>query len=259
MQHLFTPAGDHALAAVLQRQVVFGFDFDGTLAPIVASPDEARVPAPVAERLRELARLRPVVVVSGRTVADLRERLGFEPDHIVGSHGAEDPLNGPATSAAIAIALEPLREHLRRHATELAAAGVSVEDKGQSIALHYRRATVPAAARSLLRQLLDPAPGDANVFAGKRVLNATAPGAPDKAHALRELVQRCAADCAFFAGDDVNDEPVFATAPADWLTVRVGHAPRSRARFFIDGPRQMVALLERTLAALDGAARGRRR
>lgn len=259
MQHLFTPAGDLALTAVLQRQVMFGFDFDGTLAPIVARPDEARVPAPVAERLRELARLRPVVVVSGRAVSDLRERLGFEPDHIVGSHGAEDPLNRLATSAAHAIALEPLREHLRRHAPELAAAGVSLEDKGQSIALHYRRVADPAAARALLRQLLDPAPGDAHVFAGKRVFNATAPDAPDKARALRALVRRCAADCAFFAGDDVNDEPVFATAPADWLTVRVGHARRSRARFFIDGPRQMAELLERTLAALNGAGQGRRR
>lgn len=254
MQHLFSPAGEMALAALLRRQVLFGFDFDGTLAPIVAQPDAARVPPPVAERLGALAALRPVVVVSGRAVADLRARLGFEPRHIVGSHGAEDPTQDNGASEANAAALDPLREHLRRHADDLAAAGVSVEDKRQSIALHYRRAAVPAAARALLQRLLDPAPGAAAVLAGKRVFNATAPGAPDKARALRELLRRCAADCAFFAGDDRNDEPVFAAAPPEWLTVRVGRARGSKARFYIDGPRQMAELLDRTLAALGQAA-----
>ena len=253
MQHLFTPEGEAALAAVLQRRPVLGFDFDGTLAPIVARPDEARIPGAVAERLQALMAWRPVVVISGRAVADLRNRLGFVPHHVIGSHGAEDPATEEAVAAAAAhaAALEPLREHLRGHAAELDAAGVTVEDKRQSIALHYRRAADPARARALLHRLLDPAPGGVAVFAGKRVLNATARDAPDKARALQELVRRCGADCALFAGDDVNDEPVFAGAPADWLTLRVGRGRGdSQARFFIDGPRQMAELLERALHLL---------
>jgi trehalose 6-phosphate phosphatase len=255
MQHLFTPQGEAAIAAVMRRRPVLGFDFDGTLAPIVAHPDDARIPAPVAERLQALAALRPVVVVSGRAVDDLRRRLGFAPRHIVGNHGADDPgAMGAAAHAAAGAAhvhaLQPLRDHLGRHAAELHAQGITLEDKGASIALHYRRAQAPTLARALLRRLLEAPPAGVRVFAGKRVFNAVASDAPDKAHAMRDLVQRCGGDCALFCGDDVNDEPVFEQAPADWLTVRVGRARGgSQARFYIDGPRQIVGLLERALRA----------
>jgi trehalose 6-phosphate phosphatase len=52
------------------------------------------------------------------------------------------------------------------------------------------------------------------------------------------LVARCGAACALFAGDDVNDEPVFVAAPPHWLTVRVGRDDRALARayFFLDSP-----------------------
>lgn len=255
MLQLFTPEGEAALAAVMRRHPVLGFDFDGTLAPIVAHPDDARIPGPVAERLQALAALCPIVVVSGRSVEDLRGRLGFVPLHVVGSHGAEDPagLEAEAAASAHAAALQPLREHLHRHAADLAASGITLEDKRASIALHYRRARSPALARALLQRLLAPAPTGVRIFGGKRVFNATAHDAPDKARAMHELVRRCAADCALFAGDDVNDEPVFESAPADWLTVRVGRGRGgSHARFFIDGPQQMRELLDRALQALQG-------
>lgn len=252
MLHLFSPEGDAALAAVMRRRPVLGFDFDGTLAPIVSHPDDACIPAPVAERLRELAAVCPVVVVSGRSVADLRGRLGFEPRHVVGGHGAEDPGNALAAAAVESHveALHPLREHLYRHAADLAASGVTLEDKQVSLALHYRRARSPVRARALLQRLLEPAPKGVRIFGGKRVFNATALDAPDKARAMHDLVRRCGADCALFAGDDVNDEPVFESAPPDWLTVRVGRGD-SRARFYIDGPQQMGELLERTWRALQ--------
>jgi trehalose 6-phosphate phosphatase len=173
---------------------------------------------------------------------------------VVGSHGAEDPASQEtaATAAAHAAALQPLREHLHRHAADLAASGITLEDKRASIALHYRRAPSPALARALLQRLLVPAPAGVRIFGGKRVFNAAAHDAPDKARAMHELVLRCGADCALFAGDDVNDEPVFESAPADWLTVRVGRGRGgSHARFFIDGPQQMRELLDRALQALQ--------
>lgn len=259
MQHLFSPEGEAALAAVMRRRPVLGFDFDGTLAPIVPHPDDARIPGPVAERLQALSALCPVVVVSGRAVDDLRGRLGFTPWHLIGSHGADDPASpsGAAAAAAHAAALQPLREHLARHAEELARHGITLEDKGASVALHYRRAPAPALARALLRRLLEPALPGVRVFAGKRVVNAMAHDAPDKARAMHDLVHRCAADCAVFAGDDVNDEPVFESAPEDWLTVRVGRGRGgSRARFFIDGPQQMAGLLLRALERLQEARGG---
>ena len=68
---------------------------------------------------------------------------------------------------------------------------------------------------------------------------------------MRALVSRCGASCALFAGDDVNDEPVFVAAPPDWLTVRVGRdGPASRAQFFLDSPVEMAQLLEQMLTLM---------
>jgi len=62
---------------------------------------------------------------------------------------------------------------------------------------------------------------------------------------------RSGASCAMFAGDDVNDEPVFASAPATWLTVRVGRDNVvSQAKFFLNSPDEMALLLERMLKQL---------
>ena len=244
MQHLFTPDGEAMLAATLRQRPLLAFDFDGTLAPIVARPDDARISRGVSDRLRALSRLLPVAIVTGRSVADLRSKLDFEPAYVVGNHGAETGFAG-AVGAGPAPALDPLRAALRRRASELEALGVTVEDKQLSIALHYRLSRQRA-------QALAPFDGSLHVFAGKMVVNVSPADAPNKSDAVHALVAHCGARCAVFAGDDINDEPVFDAAPAHWLTVRVGRDdPASRARFFLDGPNEMALLLERMLGWLS--------
>ncbi len=252
MQHLFTPEGEAALAAVLRLQPLMAFDFDGTLTPIVARPDDARVSLAVATRLKALASRLPVAIVTGRAVADVRERLGFEPQYIVGNHGAEADTAATAggpPAGALASQLDGFRVTLRAHGEALQEAGVLVEDKGLSIALHYRLSRDRARAQRLISDLLTPAPAGLRLFAGKMVVNAVAADAPDKAQAMHALVARLGAAAAFFAGDDVNDEPVFVSAPAHWLTLRIGREdPTSRARFCLEGPQEMAMLLDRVLA-----------
>ena len=79
MRHLLSARGEAALAALMRRRPLLAFDFDGTLAPIVARPEDARVPAAVAARLAVLALRLPVAIVTGRAIGDVRHRLGFEP------------------------------------------------------------------------------------------------------------------------------------------------------------------------------------
>lgn len=238
------------MAAIMQRLPLLAFDFDGTLAPIVARPEEARIPLAVAARLRALAARLPVAIVTGRSIDDVRARLGFEPRYIVGSHGAEDELDSDGAAARFS-ALHPLRELLNTHRAELAAAGVAIEDKGQSVALHYRLSRERERALALIHRLLAQPYLSVQVFAGKMVINVMAEDAPDKAHAVRALVARCGASCALFAGDDVNDEPVFIAAPPNWLTVRIGRDdPASHAKFFLDSPAEMALLLDNMLSLL---------
>jgi trehalose 6-phosphate phosphatase len=253
MQHLFHHEGEAALAAALRQRPLLAFDFDGTLAPIVAQPDQARISQAVSARLKALATQLPLAIVTGRTVDDVRGRLGFEPLYIVGNHGAEDPLDpvDPAAASVLAAALAPLRLRLHEQQARLADAGVVVEDKGASLALHYRLSRQRERAQALIGELLTPPHPGWRVFGGKMVVNIVPRQAPDKAFAVHALVARSGAACAVFAGDDVNDEPVFESAPPHWLTVRIGRCERhSAARFFLDSPSEMAMLLERMLALL---------
>jgi len=250
MQHLLSPAGEAALAATMARRPLVAFDFDGTLAPIVARPDDARVPAVLAYRLELLARVVPLAIVSGREVDDLRGRLSFEPRYIVGNHGAEDPSVPEADSASV---LDGMRSRLGQQARLLGEAGVIVEDKRQSIALHYRLAPDRARAYEVVSYFAENLQPGLKAFGGKLVMNFVAAAAPDKADAVAGLVRRCGAQGAVFLGDDVNDEPVFARAEPSWLTVRVGRDDAaSLARYYLDGLGEVAIMLDRMLVLLGG-------
>ena len=243
MKHLFSNEGQHALAAVLALKPLLAFDFDGTLAPIVARPDDVRVSTAVTHRLAQLAQWRPVAIVTGRRVADVTPRLGFEPAYIVGSHGAEDP--ALANAAAHDVALASARTYLVAQTAALEDAGVTFEDKGSSMALHYRLARDrEKALQCIAAAVANLGPG-LHTFGGKFVVNLVAEHAPDKGDAVQRLVARSESGAALFVGDDVNDEAVFEIAPDHWLTVRIGRdSPGSRAQFFLDSHAEMAHMLQ---------------
>jgi len=247
LRHLLGPDGLVALRALMSNAPLIAFDFDGTLAPIVAHPRAARVPTAVGRRLQRLALRWPVAIITGRAVADVRPRLGFEPLCIIGCHGAEAPDDDrPADYQA---SLDAVRRRLDQVGRELSAAGVIVEDKAATIALHFRLAPDRAAAERLIGEVLAEAGPGLHVFGGKLVVNVVSASAPNKAQALHGLARRQGAQAVFFAGDDVNDEPVFEAAEPLWLTVKVGRGA-SQARFYIDNPAEMPLVLDRMLDPL---------
>jgi trehalose 6-phosphate phosphatase len=130
-----------------------------------------------------------------------------------------------------------------------------VEDKGASIALHYRLAHDREVAIETIGRVVEPAIKGLHVFGGKMVVNVVSSSADDKAGALRRLARRAGAAAVVYLGDDVNDETVFAAHEPHWLTIRVGaDAPESAARYCIGGTRDLPRLLDRILM-LIGADR----
>jgi trehalose 6-phosphate phosphatase len=250
---LFSAAGQSALVSVMQRKPLLAFDFDGTLAPIVEHPDDARVPAPWAPVLKELASLVPVAIVTGRSVADVTARLPFEPRYILGNHGAEDPAGALPTGSIDR--LNEVRRKLSRNKGVLSLLGIELEDKRYSLALHYRLAPDMLAAQRCIDDMLAGEQAGLHLFQGKCVMNIAPDDAADKADAVMSLVGRAGAESALFAGDDVNDEPVFERVPADWLTLKVGRdGPPSSARFVIDTHEEIGSLLQELLQMAKGTA-----
>jgi trehalose 6-phosphate phosphatase len=251
MTYLFSAKGEAALATLLKRPVLFAFDFDGTLAPIVDLPHAAQMPAGSRQLLQRLGHKAPLAIISGRSVADLHRRLGgVTPKYLVGNHGLEgigDTSSNLAESAALCA---QWRQQLRPMLAQPEALGVMLEDKTYSLTLHYRLAPNPAAAAHWLRTIvagLRPVP---HVIGGKQVLNLMPNRSSNKRHALESLLRQEHLTHALYVGDDDTDETIFAAAPPDWLTLRVEPSPRSAARFFLKRQQEVEPLLQKILHLL---------
>jgi trehalose 6-phosphate phosphatase len=247
---ILAPQSASVLERVARHQALLAFDFDGTLAPIVPDREAAELPEETRRLLRALALLYPCAVVSGRARADVARRLaGIPLAAVVGNHGAEagrGPLDRTRRSRLLgwkrvlgdAIAGQP---------------GVELEDKGFSIAVHYRHAPSLAAARRGVLRAANALEG-ARIFGGHAVVNVVPEDAPDKGVAIEELMARTGRQLVLYAGDDRTDEAVF-RSPRVEVGVRVGRTARSAARWFIPGQRAMDDLLRALIDArtrLDG-------
>lgn len=249
MDYLFSSTGKQALTHLLAQPALLGFDFDGTLAPLAALPQDAQMAIKTRRLLTTLCAVAPVAVISGRGCADLSQKLGMQPTYLIGNHGLEGI---PGDQILLERYLLICRGWHQQWRTQLAhhpfAAGVLLEDKIYSLSLHTSRASDPKVTGSWLSQVLpalQPAP---HIIGGKHVFNLMPTPTASKYQALASLLAREKMRHALFAGDDVTDESVFASAPADWLTIRVEPSIDSAARFFLHHQNEMQMLLETIVA-----------
>lgn len=205
--------------------------------------------AETRQLLTALSAVAPVAVISGRGCSDLSQKLGMKPTYLIGNHGLEGM---PGHQALLKQYLRICRGWHQQWLTRLAhhplAAGVLLEDKVYSLSLHTRRASDTEVTGRWLSQVLpalQPAP---HLIGGKHVFNLMPTPTASKYQALSSLLAGKKMCYALFAGDDVTDESVFASAPADWLTIRVEPSADSAARFFLHHQNEMPRLLETLIA-----------
>jgi trehalose-phosphatase len=222
-----------ALPAELRRAIVqiartprllVACDYDGTLAPITANPDEARPLPESVGALRSLAGLHETTtaVISGRALRDLAtlSRLPAEVN-LVGSHGSEFDIG---FIHALDNDARDLHRKLEAELEQLVldVPGVSLEVKPASIAVHVRRAEHEAGRRLLAEVHKGPCTWEGvTTTEGKEVLE-LAVVKTDKGNALDTLRHQVGATAAIFLGDDVTDEKAFARLAGPDLGVKVG-------------------------------------
>ncbi len=227
-------------------------DIDGTLLDLAPTPREVWVPPGLAKTLnRLLARTNgALALVSGRSLNDIDLIFAPELFPAVGGHGAE--MRVTSDSEAVATHAPPMDKELKRRLAAIArlSPGILLEDKGYSLALHYRLAPHAEkaiyAAVSLIRADLPNAPIE--VLPGKCVCEIKHSGFT-KATGVRELMthEPFKGRRPLFIGDDVTDESVFGIMPDfDGLAFSVGRRAKGVAGHF-DAPSDVREFLAHLL------------
>lgn len=244
--------GTDARPPLLHAASALYLDFDGTLAAYAPHPDGVSVSESLPGLLLRLrGRLSgAVALVSGRPLATLDRFVGLHGFAGAGLHGLELRFqDGTTRFAGDPAAVRPLVRALRERFAD--DPRIVVEDKGATVALHYRRAPERAAeCEAAMREIVrSPA---FELLNGHCVIEARPRGA-DKGKALRALARRppFAGRPPVFVGDDVTDEDAFAIAVADGgYGVKVGPG-ESAARYRLAAVDGVHEWLHASLAALE--------
>lgn len=213
-------------------------DIDGTLLDFALVPDGVTVAPSLKQSLQALSKMTggALALVSGRTIHDIDRLFWPQKYSAVGGHGAEMRLavpDGAAASGPVPLPKD-LRDRLR--AIAVRANGIIVEDKGYSLALHYRMAPKlkEAVENDVLAILAALPPGTVEALPGKSVIEVKHAGF-NKGTGIRALMEHAPfrARHPIFIGDDVTDEAGFAVMPEfGGLAFSVGRSAPGAANGF---------------------------
>ncbi|MFF1756352.1 trehalose-phosphatase [Streptomyces sp. NPDC058266] len=269
-----TSAGRDGLDALLSdpERAVIALDFDGTLAPIVPDPEQARAHPGAVHALAALApQVASVAVITGRPAGVAVRHGGFAGvpglGHLVvlGHYGAErwDAVSGTVHAPAPHPGVAAVRAELPGVLESVGAwRGTWIEEKGRAVAVHTRRADDPQAAFEALRAPLSDLAARHGLIVepGRLVLELRPPGM-DKGAALTAYVREVGATSVLYAGDDLGDLPAFAAVDelrkdgVPGLLVCSGSSEvtelAERADVVVDGPQGVVGLLSGLARAIS--------
>jgi trehalose 6-phosphate phosphatase len=189
-------------------------DVDGVISPIVERPEDAYITPRSLELLAALVQHLPVVgVISGRSAADVHQRVGIDGLEYVGNHGLErwagdhvevTPSVAPYRPALVA-AIEELEKHHRAQPELLH--HMQIEDKGATLTVHYRRVAQPEAAHDYLDPILNEIAlrQEIELFPGRMIFELRPPIPMNKGTAFEALIKNHQLDAAIYIGDDTTD------------------------------------------------------
>ncbi|MDP2719289.1 MAG: trehalose-phosphatase [Dehalococcoidia bacterium] len=223
MKYLFGQQDFLSRALRDRTRILLMLDYDGTLSEIAGTPELAGLPDTMKHTLERLALHRGITtgIISGRSVEELRRKVGIDGLFYSGNHGLE--IEGPEFMYVFPVP-EELLSIIRRLNGELSRAfegmqGVLVEDKGLSLSVHYR--LVPEHRMdefsAIFRRAVDKLQltGKIDVRGGKKVFDIRPPVSWNKGNAVEMLIRREAYaggkgnNLCFYLGDDTTDEDGF--------------------------------------------------
>jgi len=254
MKHLFED-WEIIQARIQRAQNIFLFlDYDGTLVPIVSRPELALCPPEVKRHLEKLRDLPKVylAIISGRSLEDLREKVGVSGIIYVGNHGLEiDTPNGrhkKILSPTRIRELKRITQNLQNALKEIP--GILFEDKGPILAVHHRN--VPKNFFAKISQVMEKEVQQWRsrwkMASGKMVLEIRPKVDFHKGKAVREIINNFPSRVLLpiYLGDDQTDEDAFRVLKGQGISVFIGTGGLpSEADFFLQNPDEVQEFLFR--------------
>lgn len=241
--YLLNETSCSVMKSFIDRTTLFAFDLDGTLAPIVSNPGTIGIPDSVRKEITILNEQAVVAVITGRSRSDAMQYMPIKPHYLIGNHGAEGLPGWEKREKEFSRTAIKWQNHLELILSASDTTGISIENKGATLSIHYRQAGNIKTAHSLILNAVNQLIPQPRRISGKYIENLIPEGAPDKGIALMLIMSHAKRQKAFFAGDDETDEDVFRLRYKDIFSVRVGRKTDSRARFHLRGQTEILRLL----------------
>jgi trehalose 6-phosphate phosphatase len=236
-------------------------DYDGTLTPIVERPEFAILSdrARTALKILVLKQDFKIVIISGRSLSDLKNRIGVQGIIYAGNHGLE--IEGPGISFVSRIAREsqPFLSMISNVLNQALRpiSGASVENKGLTISVHYRQVKPRHVndVKDIVEKIVGPAEASGNVriTAGKKIYEIRPPVDWNKGKAIEFIIKHFGIGCPIsalvpiFIGDDLTDEDGFKVVETygNGISILVGEPYKnSSAHYYLRTPEEAILLLE---------------
>ena len=264
MRHLISAWPEVAERLSKSKHILLLVDYDGTLTPIVETPDLAHLPAETRRVLEALSQSRrfTIGIISGRELCDIKNKVGLPNIIYVGNHGME--IEEVPGIVSINPSAEKARSKLSDLHRKLAEAlgsieGVLVENKGVSLSVHYRLVNeqmVPEVKRTFDRIVsAAQTSGDIRVTFGKKVYEVRPSIALDKGWAVNMLIEKHKTSAlnkdllSIYIGDDQTDEDAFRVINRynSSMSIFVGQLETgldSQAQYFLNSPVEVTEFLK---------------
>lgn len=236
------------------RRISFFLDFDGTLSPIAARPQDACLPQEMKDVLKALAGAFPLAIVSGRRLGDIKARTGLPGIAYAGNHGLE--IDSPDFSMLFDAGPGTRDElsYLSRSLSKLSERfpGSILEDKGLSLSLHYRLLDMALFGdfEKEFQEIASPALESNRIFLArsKMAFEIKANVAWDKGLAVLWMLKRprFSGTTPIYVGDDETDMDAYRALGKNGISVHVGHEIEE-ARFHLLEQAEVKVFLEMML------------